>query len=71
MCLRQSPRALADGSLLSIQQNQGLFSLLGNRYGGDGRKTFALPDLRGRVPVGVGKDRQKCGQQLVQSYEQL
>lgn len=43
------------GQLLQVQQNAALFSLLGNTYGGDGRTTFALPDLRGRVPVGVGQ----------------
>lgn len=40
-----------DGRLLSIASNQALFSLLGTTYGGDGVTTFALPDLRGRVPV--------------------
>jgi len=44
------------GQLLPIQQNQALFSLLGTTYGGNGVTTFALPDLRGRVPMGVGKD---------------
>lgn len=43
--------ALCDGQLLPINQNQALFSLLGTTYGGDGRLTFALPDLRGRVPM--------------------
>ncbi|MEE2879483.1 MAG: tail fiber protein [Pseudomonadota bacterium] len=42
----------ADGRLLPIAQNTALFSLLGTLYGGDGRTTFALPDLRGRVIVG-------------------
>ncbi len=42
------------GQLLSIQQNAALFSLLGTTYGGNGTTTFALPDLRGRAPVGVG-----------------
>lgn len=46
--------ALCDGSLLPINQNQALFSLLGTTYGGDGITTFALPDLRGRVPIGMG-----------------
>ena len=46
--------AFCDGQLLPIAQNTALFSLLGTTYGGDGRTTFALPDLRGRVPVGVG-----------------
>ncbi len=42
--------ALCDGQLLAISQNTTLFSLLGTIYGGDGRTTFALPDLRGRLP---------------------
>lgn len=46
--------ALCNGQVLPINQNQALFSLLGTRYGGDGRVTFALPDLRGRAPVHVG-----------------
>lgn len=47
--------ALCQGQLLSIASNTTLFSLLGNTYGGDGRTTFALPDLRGRSPVGTGQ----------------
>ena len=43
---------LCNGQLLSISQNQALFALLGTTYGGDGRTTFALPDLRGRRPIG-------------------
>lgn len=43
-----------DGQLLSISQYEGLFSLLGAVYGGDGRSTFGLPDLRGRIPVHSG-----------------
>jgi microcystin-dependent protein len=46
--------APAAGQLLPINQNQALFALLGTTYGGDGRTTFALPDLRGRVPVADG-----------------
>jgi len=46
--------ALCDGRMLNVSQYQALFSLIGNQYGGDGRTTFALPDLRGRVIVGVG-----------------
>jgi microcystin-dependent protein len=42
------------GQLMSIAQNSALFSLLGTIYGGDGMQTFALPDLRGKVPVGQG-----------------
>ena len=46
--------AFCNGQLLPINQNQALFSLLGTMYGGNGQTTFALPDLRGRVPVHVG-----------------
>jgi microcystin-dependent protein len=44
--------AFCDGQLLAINQNTALFSIIGTTYGGDGRTTFALPDLRGRVPLG-------------------
>ena len=47
--------ASTDGQLLPINQNQALFSLLGTTYGGDGRTTFGLPDLRGRLPVHEGQ----------------
>jgi len=47
--------ALCDGQLLSIQQYSALFSLLGIYYGGDGKVTFALPDLRGRAPMNFGQ----------------
>lgn len=46
--------AFCDGQLLAIASNDALFSLLGTTYGGDGRTTFALPDLRGRVPLHMG-----------------
>jgi len=46
--------ALCNGQLLPITQNQALFSLLGTTYGGDGRVTFALPDLRGRAALHTG-----------------
>jgi len=46
--------AFCDGQLLPISQNQALFSILGTTYGGDGRTTFGLPDLRSRVPIGEG-----------------
>ena len=46
--------ALCDGQLLAISQYQSLFSILGTTYGGDGRTTFGLPDLRGRVAVHAG-----------------
>lgn len=47
--------AFCEGQLLPISQNSALFSILGTTYGGDGRTTFALPDLRGRAPVHAGK----------------
>jgi microcystin-dependent protein len=47
--------AYCAGQLLSIAQNTALFSLLGTTYGGDGRVTFGLPDLRGRMPIGTGQ----------------
>ena len=61
-----APRGFAfcHGQLLPISQNTALFSLLGTFYGGDGRSNFALPDLRGRAPVGFGQ-----GQGL-SNYEQ-
>lgn len=46
--------ALCDGQILPINQNQSLYSLLGTTYGGDGRTSFALPDMRGRAPMHVG-----------------
>lgn len=51
-----APRGFAfcDGQLLPINQNQSLFSLLGTTYGGDGRTSFGLPELRGRAPMHVG-----------------
>ena len=52
-----APRSWAtcDGQLLPINQNQALFSLLGTTYGGNGQTNFALPDLRGRVPMHAGR----------------
>jgi microcystin-dependent protein len=52
-----APRSWAtcDGQLLPINQNQALFSLLGTTFGGNGQTTFALPDLRGEVPIHVGQ----------------
>ncbi len=47
--------AFCDGQLLAINQNDALFSLFGTIYGGDGRTTFGLPDLRGRVPIHAGQ----------------
>lgn len=58
--------AFCDGQLLDISQNTALFSLLGTTYGGDGRTTFALPELRGRVAVhpgtGPGLSNYRLGQ---------
>lgn len=59
--------ALCQGQLMSIQQNTALFSLLGTMYGGDGKTTFGLPDLRGRIPLGPG---QGPGLQSYQQGEQ-
>ncbi len=47
--------AFCDGQILPINQNQSLYSLLGSTYGGDGRTSFALPDIRGRVPIHTGQ----------------
>ena len=49
--------ALCQGQLLPIADNEVLFQLIGTTYGGDGQSTFALPDLRGRVPIGDGQGR--------------
>ncbi|MCA9534297.1 MAG: phage tail protein [Myxococcales bacterium] len=60
--------AFCDGQILPINQNQALFSLLGTTYGGDGRVTFALPDLRGRVPIHVASSHrigERGGQETV------
>ncbi len=63
--------AFCDGQILPINQNQSLYSLLGTTYGGDGRTSFALPDLRGRTPVhpsaghGQGSIGQKGGAETV------
>lgn len=58
--------ALCDGQLLAISQYSALFSILGTMYGGDGRTTFGLPDLRGRTPIhagnGPGLPRYSLGQ---------
>jgi microcystin-dependent protein len=48
--------AMCNGQFLPINQNQALFSLLGTFYGGNGQTTFALPDLRGQVPIHQGKN---------------
>lgn len=55
--------AFCDGSLIPISDNDVLFNLIGTTYGGDGQSTFALPDLRGRVPVHQGQ-----GPNITQNY---
>ena len=59
--------AFCDGRLLPVNSYAALFSIIGTTYGGDGRSTFALPDLRGRVPVGMG---QAAGLPKVQQGQQ-
>jgi microcystin-dependent protein len=56
--------ALCDGQLLAVSQNDALFSLLGTIYGGDGRTTFGLPDLRGRLPIHAGQGPGLSNRQL-------
>lgn len=67
--------AQCDGQLLPISQNQALFALLGTTYGGDGRTTFALPDLRGRSAIhtgqGPGLSQYTIGQQGGSEFETL
>lgn len=58
--------AFCDGQILPINQNQSLYSLLGTTYGGDGRTSFALPDLRGRAPMHVGQSSGGASHQLGQ-----
>ena len=68
-----APRGYAtcDGQILPINQNQSLYSLLGTTYGGDGRTSFALPDLRGRTPVHPGADGVTLGQRTGEETHQL
>lgn len=47
--------ALCNGAMLPAAQNQALLALIGNQYGGDGKTNFAVPDLRGRVPLAMGR----------------
>ena len=56
-----------EGQLLPISQNATLFQLIGTTYGGDGQNTFALPDLRGRVPIHIGQGPGLPNYQLAQS----
>ncbi|KIO77481.1 hypothetical protein TH53_09440 [Pedobacter lusitanus] len=57
--------AYCDGSLLPISENEVLFNLIGTTYGGDGQSTFALPDLRGRVPVHMGQNSQNGSNYII------
>lgn len=61
--------ATCDGQLLPIDQNRALFELLGTTFGGDGRTTFALPDLRGRVPLHAGPNHRFGESAGEQSHE--
>jgi len=60
--------AFCDGTLLPISENETLFNLIGTTYGGDGQTTFALPDLRGRVPVHVGQGPGLQSYQIGESF---
>ena len=60
--------AYCDGQLLAISQNEALFSLISTIYGGDGRTTFALPDLRGRLPMHFGQGPGLTGRQIGQKF---
>ncbi|WP_310621353.1 phage tail protein [Flexibacterium corallicola] len=53
--------AFCDGQVIAISQNTALFSLLADRYGGDGRSTFGFPNLKGRMAFGPGYSGEKCG----------
>lgn len=61
--------AFCDGQMLAIADYNALFSLLGTMYGGDGRTTFALPDLRGRAPVHSGNGNQGPGLRAIRTGE--
>ncbi len=67
--------AFCDGQLLAVSQNDALFSLLGTIYGGDGRTTFGLPDMRGRIPnhagTGPGLSPRPLGQKTGSENETL
>lgn len=67
--------SFCDGQLLPVSQNTALFSLIGTTYGGDGRTTFALPNLQGRVPMhpgrGPGLTSRRLGEQVGAKTEVL
>jgi microcystin-dependent protein len=56
--------AFCEGQTLPLSQNTALFALLGTTYGGDGKTTFKLPDLRGRVPIGAGQGQGLSNREL-------
>jgi microcystin-dependent protein len=59
--------AFCDGSLMAISQNEALFALIGTTYGGDGQTTFAVPDLRSRIPMHVSSQFPQGGKGGVES----
>ncbi|MET0461851.1 MAG: tail fiber protein [Chitinophagaceae bacterium] len=59
--------AFCNGQQMIVSQNQALFSIIGNKFGGDGQTTFNLPDLRGRAPVGAGTGQNITPYQLGQA----
>ena len=67
--------AFCDGQLLAVSQSDALFSLLGTIYGGDGRTTFGLPDMRGRIPIhagsGAGLSQRRLGARVGTEKETL
>jgi microcystin-dependent protein len=63
--------ALCNGQTLPINQNQALFSLLGTTYGGNGQTTFALPDVRSRVPIGRGAQFSTLGERGGQEFHTI
>ncbi|MBO2009765.1 phage tail protein [Siccationidurans soli] len=63
--------ALCRGQVLPINQNQALFALLGTSYGGNGQTTFALPDLRGRIPIQDGGFNYVLGQRAGTEFHTL
>lgn len=60
--------AFCDGQLVDVSQNDALFSLLGSTYGGDGRTTFGLPDMRGRIPLHAGQGPDLTPRRLGQKF---
>ena len=63
--------AFCDGTLYPVMQNQALFSLLGVQFGGDGRSTFGLPDLKGRVALGTTSPGYQQGLQYIGGSERI